>query len=433
MRQAARWLLGNLPLMLMALVLAALAWFVALEQADPTIERTYPEPIPVSISEAEEDLLIVGTFDERVQVRLRTTQSVWNGLETGDFRVTADLEGLGPGAHDVPVEASIEKEPSKILSVEPDTLRVEIDARASRIVPVRVQVEGAPEVGYVSRSTVVRPRDVTVRGPTSYVTQVVEAFTTLSIEGAEENIEETLSVRPRDAAGDSVPYVSLTPDSVEVSIPIEPSGYHSTLAVKAVLTGEVASGYRVTDISIDPPTVTIFGDPADLAALEEGFIETKPINVAGAQDDVIVRPGLGVPPKVTVVPGQQVEVQVSVEAIESSLTITSTPELQGLEPAYTATLSPDVVQVVLNGPLPRLEALQRGDVRVVLDLFELPEGTHQIEPEIVTPEQITPQSVIPATIQVKIAPAPTPTVAPPSTITSTVTATVTSTATITSP
>lgn len=431
MRQAARWLIGNLPLMLMALVLAALAWFVALEQADPTLERSYPQPISVSVTEPPEDLLIVGTFDERVQVTLRTTQSVWESLEPADFDVAADLSGLGPGVHQVPVNASIDKEPTKILDVEPETVEVELDARANRIIPVHVEVEGRPAVGYVSRSTIVQPRDVTVKGPSSYVTRVVDAFTTLSIEGAEDDVEETLTVRPQDNEGNSVPYVSLTPDAVDVTIPIEPSGYHSTLAVKAVLTGEVASGYRITDIAIDPPTVTIFGDPADLAALEEGFIETKPINVAGAQQDVVVRPGLGVPPKVTVVPGQQVEVRVSVEAIQSSLTITSTPELQGLEPGYTATLSPDVIQVVLNGPLPRLESLGPDDVRVVLDLFELSVGTHQIEPEIIAPEEVTPQSVIPATIQVRIAQAPTPTVLPESTITATVTSTITSTNTIT--
>lgn len=430
-RQILRWLIGSLPLIVMALVLAGLAWFVALEQADPTIERTYPQPMSVSVTGSGEDLLIVGTFDERVQVTLRTTQSVWDSLEREDFDVTADVSSLGPGVHEVPVNVSLDEDPSEILSVEPERVVVELDSRASRIVDVQVEVEGTPAVGYVSRPRIVQPRDVTVQGPTSYVTRVVEAFTTLSIEGAQESVEESLSVRPRDSEGDSVPYVSLTPDSVDVRVPIEPSGYHSTLAVKAVLTGEVASGYRITDITIDPPTVTIFGNPADLAALEEGFIETKPINVAGAQQDVTVRPGLGVPPKVTVVPGQQVRVQVLIEAIQSSLTITSTPEVQGLESGFTVTLSPEVVQVVLNGPLPRLESLAPDDVRVILDLFELPIGTHQIEPEIIAPEEVTPQSVIPATIQVKIAEAPTPTAPPRSTISPTVTATITSTNVIT--
>jgi YbbR domain-containing protein len=231
---------------------------------------------------------------------------------------------------------------------------------------------------------------------------VVDASAIVSIQGAAEDVEETLRVRPQDEEGNSVPYVSLTPEMVDVRVPVEPSGYHTTLAVKAVLTGEVASGYRITDISIDPPTVTVFGNPDDLAALEQGFIETKPVVVEGAQDDVVVRPGLSTPPKVSLVPGEQVEVHVFVAAIQSSLTITSTPEIQGLEPGYTATVSPDTVQVILSGPLPKLESLTRSDVRVVLDLFELSVGTHQIEPEVIAPDEIDPQGVIPATVQVKV-------------------------------
>ncbi|MGD8969420.1 MAG: CdaR family protein [Anaerolineae bacterium] len=431
MKQAARWLLSNLPLMVMAIVLAALAWFVALDNADPTVERGFPQPIPITFTGPAEDMLIVGTSDEYVQVTVRTTQSVWESLAPEDFDVTADMTTLDPGVHEVPVSYGLEKQPSKIVAVDPKMVVVQLDSSASRIVPVRVATEGKPALGYVPRARVLDPRDVTVKGPTSYVTRVVEAFATLSIQNSEEDVEETLTLRPRDSEGDSVPYVSLTPETVDVLIPIEPSGYHSSLAVKAVLTGEVSSGYRVTDISIDPPTVTVFGNPDDLAALEQGFIETKPVNVDGAQEDVTVRPGLSVPPKVTVVPGEEVEVQVFVEAIQSSLTITSTPQIQGLEPGYTATVSPDIVEVILSGPLSKLESLSSDDVRVVLDLFEYPLGTHQIVPEVVTPEDITSQSLIPETVQVRISEAPTPTPRVQSTITATMTATITSTTTIT--
>jgi YbbR domain-containing protein len=123
------------------------------------------------------------------------------------------------------------------------------------------------------------------------------------------------------------------------------------------------------------------------------------------------------------VPGQQVEVHVFVEAIQSSLTITNTPEIQGLEPGYTATVSPDTVQVILSGPLPRLESLTPDDVRLVLDLFELSVGTHQIEPEVIAPAEITAQGVIPATVQVRISEVadltPTPTMTGTTTVTST--------------
>ena len=86
-----------------------------------------------------------------------------------------------------------------------------------------------------------------------------------------------------------------------------------------------------------------------------------------------------------------------------------TPELQGLRPGLTATVSLETVEVILSGPLPMLETLEAGDVRVVLELFDLPHGTHQIEPQVVVPEGLTAQSIIPATVQVEIFVSPTPT------------------------
>lgn len=423
MRRVARWLLANLPLMVMASILAVLAWFVAVEQTNPTVERRFAQPVPITVAGLAEDLTVVGNFDERVQVTVRTTQSVWESLRVEDFEAVADVSGLESGVHEVPVDVVLDKEPSRITGRDPQTVAIEVDSRVSPTLPVRIETEGRPAIGYVPRPKVVEPGEVTVVGPASYVTRVVGAFATLSIQGAQEDVEETLRVRPQDEEGNSVPYVSLTPESVDVRIPIEPSGYHTTLAVKAVLTGEISSGYRITDISIDPPTVTVFGNPDDLAALEQGFIETKPIGVEGAQEDVVVRPGLSTPPEVTLVPGQQVEVQVFVEAIQSSVTITNTPEIQGLEPGYTATVSPDTVQVILSGPLPRLESLTPDDVRLVLDLFELGVGTHQIEPEVIVPAEITAQGVIPATVQVRVSEVtdltPTPVITGTGTLTST--------------
>jgi hypothetical protein len=94
-------------------------------------------------------------------------------------------------------------------------------------------------------------------------------------------------------------------------------------------------------------------------------------------------------------------------------------------------VSPEIVEVILSGPLPKLESLGPDDVRVVLSLFEYPLGTHQILPEVITPEDIESQSLIPETVQVRISETPTPTPQVGSTITATVTATITSTTTIT--
>jgi YbbR domain-containing protein len=354
-------------------------------------------------------MVIVGKFDERVQVTVRAPESVWSTLKTDDFTVTVDLMDLDAGVHRVPVQVALNKEPSRVILVEPEYVTLEVAPEVEQDLPVRVEIEGEPTVGYLRRAPIVVPGEVTVIGPSNYVTRVVEVVTHISVQDATDDIEGEFQLQFHDSEGQPVPYVTLTPESVNVRIPIEPSGYYDALQVKVVLEGQIASGYRITGISVEPPTVTVFSTP-DIIATLPGFIETEPINVEGAQADVIERPALNVPSDAAIVPGQQpVKVKVSIEAIQSSLTVEVMPKLQGLEPGLTATVSPESVEAILDGPLPLLEALEDNDVRVVLDLFGLSPGTHQIEPQVVVPEGITAQSILPATVQVEIFVEPTST------------------------
>jgi YbbR domain-containing protein len=374
-------------------------------------EQLYTQAIPVVPVELPEGMLIVGEVDERVLVTVRAPKSIWDSLKVDDFAVTVDLTGLDAGAHQVPVQVELNKHPSRVILVEPEYATLDVEPEAEQAVPVRLQIEGEPKLGYLMRAPIMSSRQVTVSGPSTYVAQAAEAVTQVSVQDANAAVEEELQLQLQDSEGQPVPYVTLTPEVVNVRIPIEPSGYYGAPTVKVVLEGQIASGYRITGISVEPPTVTVFGTPDVIDALP-GFIETEPISVEGAQADVIERPALNVPPDVAIVPGQQpVEVKVSIEPIQSSLTVEVMPELQGLGPGLTATVSPETVEVILSGPLPLLEAIEDGDVRVVLDLFRLPLGTHQIEPQVVVPEGTTAQSILPATVQVQIlaALAPTPT------------------------
>lgn len=393
--------------MVLALVLASLAWVVAMEEGDPTLEERYSQPIPVTPPEPPEGMVLVGKFDARVQVTIRAPKSVWDALKADDFTASADPTGLDVGVHQVPIQVTLDRQPSQVVFFEPEYVTLELDAQAERSVPVHVQIEGVPTLGYLKRAATMVPREVAVSGPSTYVTRVVKAFASVSVQDANVNVEGEFPLQPQDSEGQPVPYVTLTPEVVKVRIPIEPSGYYRPLAVKVVLKGQIASGYRITNISVEPPTVVVFGAPEVIEALP-GYIEA-PVDVEGAQAHVIERPALNVPPNVAVVPGQQVEVKVSVEAIPSSLTVEITPALQGLGPGLTATVSPETVEVILSGPLPRLETLEADDVRVVLDLFGLPRGMHQVKPHVVVPEGVTAQSINPATVQVEILTAPTPT------------------------
>lgn len=406
MKAALRWIASNLPLMILAFVLATLAWVVAAEEADPTRTEPYPHEIPVTPFGLSEGMVVVGELDESVLVTVRAPESVWRSIGTNDFSAIVDLTGMEAGTYEVPIEVNLREQPSN-LTWKPGYLTLELARWAEQSVPVRVPIDGEPALGYLMRAPTAVPRQVMVSGPSTYVAQVVEAATPVSVQDANVTIEGEFSLQALDSAGQPVPHVTLIPAVVNVRVPIELSGYYSPLTVRVVYEGSPAFGYHITYISVEPSTVTVRGAPDAIAALP-GYIETEPVDVEGAQADIVRQPTLDVPSSVVIVSGQPVTVTVFIEAIQSSLTMEITPTLQGLEPGLTATVSPDTVEVFLSGPLAQLETLEADDVRVVLDLFGRRRGTYQIEPQIVVPEGVTAQSILPATVQVEILTAPTP-------------------------
>jgi YbbR domain-containing protein len=412
-KQTLRWIASNLPLALLALLLAVLTWATAAEEADPTTTNRFLQVIPVGAIGLPDGMIIVGKFDAWAQVTLRAPESVWDSLSVTDFTAFVDLTGLEAGTHQVPVNVTISKERSafEIVLIEPQTITLELQQRTERAVPVHIQVKGELALAYLAQAMIVTPTVVTVSGPNSYVSQVAEASAEISVQDANADVEEMLALEPLDADGQTVSYVSVKPVAAQVRIPVKLKEDFRTLTVKPIREGLIAYGYTITGFSVNPESVTVSGAPEIIAVLP-GFIETEAISVEGAQADVVAHPPLNVPPGIALVPGQQVTVTYHIEAIHSSLTMEITPTLQNLGPGLTATVSPATVEVFMSGPLPQLEAMQASDVRVVIELFELEPGTYQITPQVMVPDGVTDYSVLPSVVQVEIMTPPTLTPTP---------------------
>jgi len=137
---------------------------------------------------------------------------------------------------------------------------------------------------------------------------------------------------------------------------------------------------------------------------------------------VVQRVSLQPPAGISIVPGEEasasaesgVLVQIQVKPIEGGQTIQRQVIIQGLALGFQAVASPPVVDVILSGPMPLLQALQPSDVQVILDLFELSEGVHQVTPTVIVPEGLRVQSIVPSTVEVQIVVAKTPTSTPSS-------------------
>lgn len=418
-----RWLISNLSALLLAFALAVVVWISAVTEADPNVERI--RTVPIEVIGQNRDMLLINMETDQVRITLRTPQSVWEryGAAENALEAWVDLTGLDSGQHLVEVQYRINPSftPVRVVQVSPDVITVEQQLLDSRSFPVNLEITGEPVVGYQKGLAARNPATVTVSGPAEQVAQVEEVRAALDITDATETIQTSVPLLPVDGSGDPVEGVNVTPSEVEVTQPITLQESYRNVVVRVVTTGQVANGYKLTNISVAPPNVVVFSPNPELVNSLPSFVETEPIDLTGATDDLETFVDLNLPEGVSVTGDPTVLVQVSIGVLEDSLRVTLPVSPVGLLPGQAAVISPDMVDVILSGPVPILNRMTSTDVRVIADLRGLDFGTHQVDLSVdVLPDQVQVETILPSTVEVEIITAPTTTPTSPAAPTQTV-------------
>jgi YbbR domain-containing protein len=399
--------LQSLSTMVLSIILATMVWFVAVREENPPIEDDYGQSILLEVENLPPGTTIFGDVPERVTLRLRAPQSSWKELSPAKFRAWIDLNGLSPGLYDVSVQIEVSDRSVVVVQKKPSSVNVRLETLAEGKFPIRVEVVDSAPLGYIARPLVVDPITATISGPASIVNQVDHVWSEVYLRGAKETVERSVDLSARNLNGDVLKGLTITPPKVHVTVPVEQRFGYRDVSVSVVISGEVAPGYWINNIVVDPSTVTVVGGPSPLGSIP-GFVETFPVDVSNATDDITERVALNLPPGVSVVQETQgnsgggVIVSVEVAAIEGGQTVQRPVTFQGLRETRWAVASPPQVDVILSGPLPRLQALTIQDVKVIADLFGLDPGVHKVKPNVVVPEGLRVESVLPDTVEVEI-------------------------------
>jgi len=412
-----RWLTTNLRTFLLAFVLALAVWVTAVTSANPDLTQAYPNPVPIEFIGQDPGLVMTGTVQRQVQVTLRAPRSIWDTLLSGETAIHAvvDLTGLKAGTHPLQVQIQIDARPVRIVSVTPDKFDLSLEQLVTVSMPIELTYLGQPAIGYKAGDLVLNPAQAVISGPESFVAQVKHVSATLDLTGSRQSIETSLPIYAVDDSGSAVEGISIHPVNIQVSLPIIQQGGYRDLAVKVIITGKLASGYRLTNITASPLIVTVYSENLPLIESLPGYVETAPLDLNGASNNIGTRLALNVPEGVLLIGDQTVSVQIDIAPIEDSRPVAFRQvEVIGLTPGLKAQLSPTTVDVILAGPLPVLNSLQLTDVHVRVDLTGLTIGTYQLTPVVIVVQQgVTVQSILPGTVEVVIAkdtgPASTPT------------------------
>ena len=399
------WLSRNLSTILLAFTIAVVVWVSAVLTADPNEERIYTRNLTV-VGQST-NLIQMNDIPGQVRITLKAPRSILTELNNNPALIQCwiDISGLESGAHQTPVQVRVDESPVRVLQIEPEQVERILEKQVSRTMPVQVEIVGEPPIGYRKGSASVMPDEVTITGSESQVNQVENIVAHLDITGVSETLHTNVPVAALNSSGDAITDITISPRSISVDQPITLLGGFRSVVVTVVTEGQIAAGYRLTNISVSPRTVTVFSSDPQIVADLPGFVETMPVNLDSINDDLEVRMDLNLPEGIDLVGEGSVLVQIGVAAIEGSVTISEPIEALGQSPNFAALISPKRVDLIVSGPIPVLDQLTSDSFRILVDINGLALGTYQL-PVVVdlVPDEVSVESVLPQTVDVSITP-----------------------------
>jgi len=417
-----RQLLSNLSSLLLALFLGIVIWAVAINSENPLVVRTFPEQIPVDLLNLPPGLVPLTGEGESVRLQVRAPRQWWNQVERSSrrarvskFRAWVDLSGLSAGLYDLDVNvekaAQADRE-VRILATTPEKIPVRLDRIEEQEMSVEVEIIDRSSVptSYEIQAPRVEPPVVRLRGPSSRLDQVDRVVARVQVNGARAPVQVEAPLVLVDRQGELVPVgsrsvdVQLDPRQVVVTVPIQQRQGYRELIVRPVIVGEPAPGYWVSDIDVLPQTISVVGLPTAIDNLSP-IVETEPIDVTDLTAGTLIRDvEVLLPDNVSPLQGNRlVQVRIVVEALKSSAQVAVRPTWSGLSAGLAVEqITPQQVDVIVEGPVNELEELQPSDIFAVLDLTGLQPGTHLVRPRVSVPGSLTVASVLPQQVEVVI-------------------------------
>jgi YbbR domain-containing protein len=390
-------------------------WITAVTAEDPTIERTINTPIPIIYLAPDEGLQLVGNPPREALVTIRAPESVWNEISPQSVLIEIELQGLGAGIHSIDLEAFLDLESYAVKSIQPSRAIIKLEPLLTQDFPVRVKLIGDAAIGYNAEEASATPRIVTISGPTSLVTDIVELRAEVNIVGTSQNFELEVELVAYDENDQPIEGIEISPDTATVFVTVEQGDRYKLVSVIAETAGIPAYGYRTTGIVVNPDEILVTSSDPEAFDNLAGFITTETIDLSGATETIEFNAILQLPEGIVPIQTQTVLVTVTIEPIITSISLDITVEVQNLEPGLAAQPSPDTVKVIIEGPLAILEGILPEDVRVILNMLDYELGSYEdLIPEVIVSGSEIEVEIIPPTINVDVivAPPATPTPIP---------------------
>jgi YbbR domain-containing protein len=405
-RGALGFVFRNWPLKVAAILLATLLYAGLIVSASA---ETFRGSIPIQVLNQPEETFILGTLDDVTAVRYVSIGGDRPALSSSSFTATIDLANVEAvaGAPPVSVAVTVRAVDPRIQVVDfsPSRVAVRLDPAVTKDVPVRVDLGTVPP-GLDVREPVVSQDSVAVSGPDSAVRLVTAAVARVRIDPSGVDVNETVGLLPVDARGEVVEGVNVEPSAVRVTVQIGSQLATQGLPVTPVITGSPASTVEIASVDVQPALVTVEGDADALGGLTS--IDTRPISIAGASQDVVTEVGLVVPEGVAILGVDRVRVTITLRPKQGTRSYDAGVEIVGGDPGFVYEPAVDQVRLTVGGSVAALDTIDAARLTARLEVGALREGTTNVPVTVILPEGVTLVSSSPPEVAVTVIPIATP-------------------------
>ncbi|RFU61457.1 YbbR-like domain-containing protein [Bacillus sp. V59.32b] len=353
------------------------------------------EDIPVEIDYDQENLVVTGA-PQTVDITFEGTKAQLITIRNQrEFRVYIDLSDPEITVGEKRVPLKIEGMNEKVTAtISPKYATVTVQERVTKEFSVEPEFNRSLlEEGYTVEKAVVSPAAVKITGAKDVIEKV--SFVKANVElnnGINESINRQATVQAFDRDLNKLDVV-IDPEEVTVSVDINiPS---KRVPVVPVQTGTPDNGVTVTDISVDPKEITLYGKESVLNAINEVSL---PVSVNDIEGNTEIEVPIIMPDNIQKMSREMATVNIKTEKQDSAGNEEEAPEDEEAA-AQTKTINNLLIQpvglnddmelefvsprqgrsnITLLGDPDELRKATASNIRLSINVERLEEGRHEV-------------------------------------------------------
>lgn len=330
--------------------------------------------VPVGVH-MDGDRFVVSGVPEFVTISLEGVNSILTPtIRQRNFEVFVDLEDLGEGTHTVDIEhAKIPHELS--VYIEPKTIEVEIEERASMEFPVSVDIINKDRLpkGYELGEPEVSPGKVTITSSKSVIDQIAIVKVYVDVEGLTASINNReIPVNVYDSQGNGL-NVRIEPENVVISVDVtNPS---KTTPVEISTTGELPEGLTLKSITAEVEEIEVFAMKSVLSKIET--LTTEEIDLSEVTESGTLDVKLEIPKEASVFKDT---IEVIIEIEQTKVIDDVSINIEHTEDQSVALLQPidPVMSLTIVGNERVVRKFTTEDIQLFVDVTDLDIGRHHV-------------------------------------------------------